>query len=307
MSRISLLRSLDNNFYIVIVSLMVVLITDLLMGNVADIYSEQIKSSSGMAIFYAISAVSISGQFYLLRKLRKEGSGIASDRLRKAVWITQYVLIAIIILVILQIIFGSFYLTNLLSLSTVISYGLTIVLMGILVWRFLIWFKRSKNLALLLYASAAGAIMINGIFSITLFDAILMEKPQMVTPKSEVIYNLGFESGTPMSTVVTVQAYSYSAYIILIWGGTIMVLHHNIQRIGKVKFWTLVLLPLVYFVSYDIALYQELYPDSTVTQAISENFAIPIIVGTVASTVCGILFGLSFFINREIRKFDQSY
>jgi hypothetical protein len=129
---------------------MAVLITDLLIGNVADIFSEQIKSLGGMAVFYTVSAVSISGQFYLLRKLRNEG-GLKSDRLRKIVWIAQYILIVIIILIILQIIFGSFYFTNLLSLSTAISYGLTIVLMGILVWRFLIWFKRSKNLALLLY------------------------------------------------------------------------------------------------------------------------------------------------------------
>ena len=123
-----------------------------------------------------------------------------------------------------------------------------------------------------------------------------MDKPQTVTPNSKVIFNLGFESGTLMSTVVTIQAYSYSAYILLIWGGTTMLLHHNIQRIGKIKFWALVLLPLVYFLSYYVAQYQELYPDSTVTQAISENFAIPIIIGTVASTVCGILFGISFLL-----------
>jgi hypothetical protein len=151
MNRISLLRSPDNNFYIVIVSLMAVLITDLLVGNVADIFSEQIKSSAGMALFFAISAVTVSGQFYLLKILGNEGS-LASARLRKIVWITQCVLIAIIILTLLQIIFGSFYLTNMLSLSTAISYGLTIVLMGMLMWRLLVWLKRSKNLALLLYA-----------------------------------------------------------------------------------------------------------------------------------------------------------
>ena len=132
-----------------------------------------------------------------------------------------------------------------------------------------------------------------------------MEKPQTVTPNSEVIFNLGFESGTPMSIVITGQAYSYSAYIILTWGGTIMVLHHNIQRIGKVKFWTLVLLPLVYFLSFTVDFYQELYPCSTVTQAISENFAVPIILGTLASTTCGILFGLSFLLI-AVHKFDQS-
>ena len=259
MSRISLLRSPSRNFYIVIAMLMAVLVTDMLIGNVADIFSEQIKSDAGMALFFAICAVSVSGQFYLLKKLGNEGS-VKPDRLRKIVWITQCVLIAIIILTILQIIFGSFYLTNLLSLSTAISYGLTIVLMGMLMWRLLIWFKRSKNLALLLYACAAGTIAINGIFSIILFDVILIEKPQTVTPDSEVIFNLGFESGTPMSTVVTIQAYSYSTYTMLTWGGTIMVLHHNIQRIGKARFWALVLLPLVYFLSYEYRLLSRALP-----------------------------------------------
>jgi hypothetical protein len=274
---------------------MAVLITDLLIGNVADIFSEQIKSSAGMTLFFAISAVTVSGQFYLLKKLGNEGS-LASDHLRKIVWIIQCVLIAIIILILLQIIFGSFYLTNMLSLSTAISYGLTIVLMGMLMWKLLIWFKRSKNLALLLYACAAGTIAVNGVFTIILFDVILLEKPQTVTPNSEVIFNLGFGSGTPMSIIIAAQAYSFSAYTMLTWGGTIMVLHHNIQRIGRVKFWALVLLPLVYFLSYTIAFYQELYPESTVTQAISENFAIPIILGSIASTACGILFGLSFLL-----------
>jgi hypothetical protein len=119
MSRISLLRSPDNNFYIVIVALVAVLITDLLIGNVADIFSEQIKSSAGMTLFFAISAVTVSGQFYLLKKLGNEGS-LTSDHPRKIVWIIQCVLIAIIILILLQIIFGSFYLTNLSSLSTAI-------------------------------------------------------------------------------------------------------------------------------------------------------------------------------------------
>ena len=62
------------------------------------------------------------------------------------------------------------------------------------------------------------------------------------------------------------------------------------------KFWVLVLLPLIYFLSYFITLYQQIYPDSTVTQAISENFAIPILLGTASVTACGILFGLSFLL-----------
>ena len=75
-----------------------------------------------------------------------------------------------------------------------------------------------------------------------------------------------------------------------------MTVRHNIQRIGKIKFWTLALLPLIYFLSYIVTIYQEIYPDSTVTHAISENFTIPILLGTAFAITCGILFGLSFLL-----------
>lgn len=175
---------------------------------------------------------------------------------------------------------SSSYFTSLLSITTAISYALTIALMATLTWRFFVWFKRTKNLALLLYGSAAAVIVFNSIFAIILFDSILMKKLPLITPSSEIIFDLGYEPGTFMSYVVTIQTYSYTAFMILTWGGTIMIIRHNIQRIGRVRFWALVFLPLIYFLSNFITLYQEFYPDSTVTKAISENFAIPILLYT---------------------------
>jgi hypothetical protein len=84
--------------------------------------------------------------------------------------------------------------------------------------------------------------------------------------------------------------------MVLTWGGTVMIMRHNILTIGKVKFWSLVVLPMIYFLSYFVTLYQQFYPDSTVTQSISENFAIPILLGTASVTACGILFGLGFLL-----------
>ena len=40
--------------------LMAVLVVDLLIGNVADIYSEQVKSDAGFALFLTISIISIT-------------------------------------------------------------------------------------------------------------------------------------------------------------------------------------------------------------------------------------------------------
>jgi hypothetical protein len=284
--------------YAVIIPLMSVLAVDLLIGNVADIYSEQVKSDAGFALFLTISLVTIVGQFYFRGIVKRKMNQVDSEplRLSQIVFIIQLVLISVIILIIFQIISGSFYFTSLLSISTAISYVLTITLMTILAWRFLTWFKTSKNLALLLYGCAAGVIVLNSAFTIILFDSILMKKPPVITPSSEIIFDLGYEPGTFMSYVISFQAYSYTAFIVLTWGGTIMTIRHNIRRIGKVKFWALALLPLIYFLSNVVTVYQEIYPDSTVTQAISENFAIPILLGSASVIACGILFGLSFLL-----------
>jgi hypothetical protein len=285
-------------FYVLVVLLLVALVVDYLVGNIADIISEFVKSNAGIGLFLVVSLASIAGQLYLLSKVKTVANiqGIRKSSSLNYVQVIQYILIAIIIIIIAQVITGSYYSTPLLSISTTISYGLTIIIMGILAWKLLVWFRSSKNLALLLYGLAAAVIIFNAIFTIILFDSILMEKPQTITRESEIIFNLGFEPGTSMSLVVTSQSTSYSAYFLLTWGGTIMILRHNIQRIGRIKFWALVSFPIVFFMSNYFALYQELYPESAVTQALSVNFAIPILIYSGIVTICGILFGVGFLL-----------
>ena len=58
--------------YAVLLPVMTVLVIDLLIGNVADIYSEQVKSNTGFTIFLTISIISVAGQCYFLRLIRKE-------------------------------------------------------------------------------------------------------------------------------------------------------------------------------------------------------------------------------------------
>lgn len=167
-------------FYTIIVVLMACLVTDYLISNIADIITEQLKTNAGIALFIVISVVTILVQLYLLRIL----SGLVSRKqleslfLRKIVVITQYILIAIIIVTIFQIILFSQYFTSMLIISTTLSYGLTAILMGLLACKFLVWFKRRKNLALLLYGIGATVIVFNAISSIILFDSILMQKSQ---------------------------------------------------------------------------------------------------------------------------------
>jgi hypothetical protein len=86
------------------------------------------------------------------------------------------------VLVVLQIISISHYYTNLLTASTVISYGFTVFLMSVHAYRLFSWFKLNRSLVVLLYGLAAGAIIVNAI------DTIIINAVQLYTLSLPVFY-----------------------------------------------------------------------------------------------------------------------
>jgi hypothetical protein len=278
---------------------MSIVIIDISISSIADIVSKQAVTFWGITLFIVISAVYTVGQYLILGmiKVKNKESKIQSRYGRtidKTATIAQYALTAIMIFVVLQVIIASHYYASLLIAATTISYGLAILLMSLLAYRFFSWLKINKSLVVLLYGLAAGIITVNAVDTIVYYDVILFGKPAKVSPNSEVIFQTGFTPGTPMSVVNLVQTYSLIAYFLATWGGTIILLRHNIQRVGKVKFWILVSAPLVFFMSYYISYYQTFYPSSPVTTAISSNLVIPILLFMYSIILCGALFGIGF-------------
>lgn len=209
--------------------------------------------------------------------------------------ILQYVLTAIMLFVVLQIIVTHNYYTALLSAATAISYGFAVFFLITLAYRFISWFRINKSLVVLLYGLASIMICANAVDSILYFDSVLFGKSPLITPQSEVIFQTGFYSGSFMSLVNIFQAYSLNAYFLLTWAATILLLRHHIQRLGRLKFWVVVTFPLVFFMSYYISYYQTFNPSSPVATAISSNLRIPIFMITASTTLCGILFGIGFW------------
>ena len=278
---------------------MTFLIIDSQISIIADIIVSQIVSFWGIALFVTISAVYVVGQYLMLQmvKYKVRQSKFKSSHIditEKFVTVIQYILAAITVAVVVEVLAMAAYHTDLLIVVTTISYGLTIVLMGTLAWRLFSWFKINKSLIVLLYGLAALAIIVNGVASILFFDIVLLEKAQLTTPQSEVIFDTGYEPGTSKEVIVQVQGYSLPVYLLLIWGGTIMLLRNNIYRIGKIKFGVLIAFPVIYFLAYYIFLYPTIYPDSPITQAIDENFMTALMLGLASTTISGILFGLGF-------------
>jgi hypothetical protein len=294
---------------------MTFLIIDSQISIIADIIVPQIVSFWGIALFVTISAVYVVGQYLMLEMVKSKiiQSKFKSshiDIIEKFVTVIQYILAAITIAVIVEVLALAAYHTDLLIVATTISYGLTIILMGMLAWRLFSWFKTNKSLVVILYGLAASAIIVNAVASILFFDIVLLGKAGLTTPESEVIFDTGYEPGTPKEIIVQVQGYSLPVYMLLIWGGTIILLRNNIYRIGKIKFEILVAFPVVFFLAYYVFLYPTIYPDSPITQAIDENFMTSLLLYNGAGITSGILFGLGFlsiarFITRgnEVRDY----
>jgi hypothetical protein len=69
-------------------------------------------------------------------KVKNKEAGLSSLHvIEKIITIVQYVLVSIVIFVVLQILFSSTYYRDLLIVSSTVSYGLGIFLIGVLSWR----------------------------------------------------------------------------------------------------------------------------------------------------------------------------
>lgn len=120
-------------------------------------------------------------------KLKPSHIGITE----KFVTAIQYILAAITIAVVIEILARKAYHTDLLMVSATISYILVIILMGILAWRLFSWFRINKSLVVLLYRLAASTTIINSVGTILFTDIVLVGKADLTTPESEVIFDTG--------------------------------------------------------------------------------------------------------------------
>jgi hypothetical protein len=255
----------EKKFLFLISTLMAVLVVEVSFSNISDIISKMLTSTAGIGLFVAMCGIYGIIQYLILKAVTKKNKQIVRDIfhvgiLNRAVIIVQAVLTAIIFFGVLQIIFTSSYYTSLLIAATTISYGFAAVVMGILSYRLFSWFKLNKSLIILLYGLASIFITINALDTIIFFDTVLLGKQPITTPQSEVIFASGAPPGTPMAAVTTIQTYSNILYFTLMWLSTAIVLRFNIQRVGRIKFYILVSLPLIYFLSYYFTIYSTITP-----------------------------------------------
>jgi MFS family permease len=286
----------SKGIFIVVSFIIIALIVDTSIVKISAITGGLSSANSSIAVFVVMTVIFAVGQYLILgfvggvSKKNESNEKLPLSAIGKIVSIIQYVLIAIFVSLILQMLFTSSYNVLFLEVGIWISYILAIALLGFLSQRFLSWFRSHHDPVVLAYSLAIMMISINAIFTILYINNELRNEPVNIRPEITPIAPYESAVGIFSSGYVITSFMSF----ILTWVATVLLLRNYSRKLGTAKYWILVSIPLVYFLSQFQPLFLNMFEPFRLSD--------PILFGVVytlffsATVPAGaILFGIAFW------------
>ena len=226
-------------------------------------------------------------------------------------YIVQLIILGIIFSITLQMFLLNNYQLELLKISNYVTHLSSLIFLGYLVAKLVRWIRANKNLILISYAVSFSLLCIYLTLSCaylsTQFNAVEGQRGNIRVPVS-----IHFSLASPPAAGLQIMfgpildALSLGSFLSA-WVATAVLLRQYRQRMGKLKYWSLMIAPLVYFLfpfgTYFINISEELMANSPVLFSI-----IYVSVFSATKQVGGILFSMVFLtaaalVNRtELRK-----
>ena len=292
--------SFDSRFLILFVVAVVVIlqVLDKTFGNTLTMSLENIFPQASLMVFSLMVLISITVQFVLFRNTRKSIERSRS-RLGQIIFVVstllQYFAAGFLIIILFEALFTSQYSVDLLELVVGISLITSSLLLAILSSRFVRTYVNSPSKVVLAYSIAITVLSLSGIIAFIYIDNFLQGKPDYIAP-----YFNPWISYSPTASPDLVFAYQFTAIMsfVSMWIATIFLTSRYASKSKKIKYWTIVSIPLVYFTSlYLIPLLQQqdllgqLGIEDIPIYAYSYNFLL-----NTAKAAGGIMFGIAFFL-----------
>ena len=269
--------------------------------------NSQYLSNIRIGLFLAIAIAYVAGQYLLLEFVKKKSMEIRTKEqlhlkiIHKVLTIVQYVLTALIVLIISEMIVTSAYSILLVTAVVGISYTLAIAMLGLLSQRFFSWFKSNRNSVVLLYGLSGVMLAINAAFTFAFVGVILIN----TIPYIQSYVGASQTPFIALGSLVDILNYPYIISTVLSfmisWVATIMILRHYSSKLRQVRYGVILSLPLVYF------LLQFLPPFQSIITALPQSesvFFLYTFIFTFSKPIGGILFGIAFWV--IARSLDRS-
>jgi hypothetical protein len=316
---------------VVMLVLISAIISDMMISTFYGSLETQLAPALSIALFIGIVvAVYGIGQYFLLRFIKHVSISIRSkerqfDIMYKGMVTIQYVLSFIFLFLTVQTLSTHQYYTTMIVSIITISFVPCIIIAGFLSYRFFLWYKlaenKRKSIVILLYPLAFSLVAIGAMARVIFYNGMLLAKPAVVSSSSSQLVVSGMTfSASPATTHLTevmrveLSTIFYSADIPLIlsfmflWIATAMLLNHYSQKFGRIRYWTMICLPLIPFLAGMLPTLLGQLPTSTGFLEYKRSLLFYILIFKIAVVVGAILFSTAFFVMaRNIRrKLDQS-
>src|SRR5919112_1088705 len=302
----NVIRRISNKITFIILSIIIVaLIIDISLIKISRFITVS-QSFLGLEIpiLIVIVIVYAIGQYIVLMFVK---SKIMETRtieqlhlnlIHKLVSIVQYVLISLLVFLILQMMVTSGYTVSILTVIIGISYTQATITLAFLAHRFFSWFKSNRNFVVMTYGLAIAIISINTGFTLVYVGDVLTTQSDYLRANSSHT-NAFFSSNSLLSIgYITSSILSF----ILTWFATVLILLHYSKKLGRVKYWIIMSIPLAYFLGQ----FQPLFLDLFATYRLSEPALFGIVytlIFTASKPAGGVLFGIAFWsVARSIRR-----
>jgi hypothetical protein len=286
--------------FVIIILLILVLIIDTSLFRISDLIRVYVTQISATSLFVFMSVVYLSGQHILIgfartrsRQIREQGY-LHLKVLDKSVAIIQYLLSGIIVFVLVQVVIFSEFYTSAVSTAAVISYLMAIFMLIFLSLRFFSWFKLHRNPVVLFYLLSTFMLAINAALSLALILTISPGIPSLVG-ESQIAGMTRAIAAKPFAVDLN-NGYTATSILsfILLWLATALLLREYSKKIGRITYWALVSVPLVYFLSQFPALFFNLFGSLIGSNPTFYGIILTLIF-SLSKITGGILFGVAFW------------
>lgn len=215
------------------------------------------------------------------------------------------VTIVLIALIIFQIIAFNKYHILLLQLVTYISHVSALVFAIPLVVILSKWFKSRRNYLILLYIITFSLVSVNIVVSLTLYEQILLRSATTeIRPYRIASYVTVFYSTPAEESLSSAYNIIFILSFLVMWISTMALLNQYKYKLGKIKYYALTIIPLIYFIFPFHAYFANLLSPFVLDSPIAVS-VIYTILFSASKQVGAFLFSLSFLIASTVVPKDS--
>ncbi|HLN33892.1 MAG TPA: hypothetical protein VK250_01270 [Nitrososphaeraceae archaeon] len=248
MSKSELLSN-NKSIFLLIISMLTIIIMDGSLAIFCTPRSNRIINISNTELYLIYSVIFIISNIVILNIVRNIKSNLKNKYFYFIILITQVLLSIILATIYGQMIFYSNYSNFFIFLTVFTSFLTSIGFLSILTVKLLRWFSDTPNYLILVYGIAISLFILNTIIGLLYVTQALSTHNDIIKPSSCRAIFASIFSVNPDLSIYLSNFYDITSIIsfIAVWFVTTFMLKQYSRNIGKIKYWILVSIPLIFF------------------------------------------------------------